>query len=74
MKLVYNQLTGVGDQLMDLKLRQLLPESQEIGSLGRAELCALNYDLAKLVAQVFGPTFASYAYDRIGGVIQKAFG
>jgi hypothetical protein len=73
MKLVYNQLTGVGEQLLDLKLSSLLPRTQGVGTLGRPELHALNYDLAKLAASIFGPETARFAYERINGVISRAF-
>ena len=73
MKLVYNQLTGVGEQLLDLKLNSLLPRTQGVGTLGRAELHGLNYDLAKLAGSIFGPETDRVAYERIGGVITRAF-
>jgi hypothetical protein len=71
---VYDQLIGVGDYLLDLKLRALLPRTQGVGSLGRPELHALNYEIAKLAGEIFDPKVALVAYERVNGIICRAFG
>jgi hypothetical protein len=71
---VYDQLMGIGDYLLELKLRSMLPRSQGVGSLSRPELCALNYEIAKLAAAIFDPKVAQVAYERVNGAICKAFG
>jgi hypothetical protein len=44
-----------------------------VGSLGKQDLCALNYDLASLASSIFGPVVARKVYDRIGEVICQTF-
>jgi hypothetical protein len=73
MRLAYDQLTGLGDCLLDYKLTTFLRSTKGIGSLGRIELGALNYDLAMLAASIFGPVVAQKAYDRVGSAIDHAF-
>ncbi len=74
MKTVYDRLAGVGDLLLDLKLRALLPRTQGIGTLSRPELHALNYDVAKLAASILDPKVAQMAYESINVAISRAFG
>lgn len=73
MRIAYNQLTGVGDCLLDYKLNGFLRKPAGVAKLGRVDLSALNYDLAKLAASIFGPVVAKAAYDRVGCAIDKAF-
>ena len=44
-----------------------------VANMGRVDLSALNYDLAKLAASIFGPVVAKAAYERVGNAIKKAF-
>ena len=73
MRIAYNQLTGVGDCLLDFKLSGFLQKPAGVATLGRVDLSALNYDLAKLAASIFGPVVAKEAYDRVGNAIDRAF-
>ena len=73
MRIAYNQLTGVGDCLLDYKLSGFLQKPAGVATLGRVDLSALNYDLAKLAASIFGPVVATEAYARVGNAIEKAF-
>ena len=73
MRMAYDQIAGLGDCLLDYKLATFLHRSKSIGSLGRVELRALNYDLAKLAASIFGPVVARKAYERVGCAIDRAF-
>jgi len=73
MRIAYNQLTGVGDCLLDYKLTSFLHKPAGVANLGRVDLSALNYDLAKLAASIFGPVVAGAAYERVGTAIKKAF-
>ena len=73
MRIAYNQLTGVGDCLLDFKLSGFLQKPAGVATLGRVDLSALNYDLAKLAASIFGPTVAKEAYGRVCNAIERAF-
>ena len=73
MRKAYNQLTGVGDQLLDYKLLGISRGPKGLGTLGRMELCALNYDLAQLAESIFGKAVAKAAYDRVASAISQAF-
>ena len=73
MRMVYNQLTGVGDQLLDYKLAGMSRGPRGLGTLGRMELSALNYDLANLASSIFGNGVAKAAYDRVASAITHAF-
>ncbi len=73
MRIAYDQITGVGDCLLDYKLSTFLRSTGRIGTLGRVDLRALNYDLAKLAATIFGPIVAQKAYDRVTCAIDQAF-
>ncbi len=73
MRIAYNQLTGVGDCLLDYKLAGFLRKPAGVASLGRVDFSALNYDLAKLAADIFGPTVAQTVYERVGSAIDRAF-
>ena len=73
MRRAYNLLTGVGDGLVDLRLAQVMSHKDGIGTLGKQDLCALNYDLAKLAALIFGPKLAQTVYEHIGGFITERF-
>ena len=73
MRAVYNQIIGVGDQLLDLRLSSFIPKDKGASNMGKADLQALNYDLAKLVSSIFGPPVAEMAYERINGVIYQTF-
>ncbi len=73
MRIAYNQLTGVGDCLLDYKLSRFLQKPAGVATLGRVDLSALNYDLAKLAASIFGPVVAKKAYEMVGNAIDKAF-
>jgi len=73
MRMAYDQLTGVGDCLLDYKLATFLRRPDGIGGMGRVELRALNYDLAKLAASIFGPVVARNVYDRVSLAIDQAF-
>jgi hypothetical protein len=73
MRSSYNKLTGVGDNLVDTRLSQLMPHRQGIGSLGKQDLCALNYDLASLASAIFGPVIARRIYEHIGQFITETF-
>lgn len=73
MRRSYDQLTGVGDRLVDTRLAQMMSRRDGIGSLGKQDLVALNYDLADLASSIFGPTVAKRAYDHIGDVISQTF-
>ncbi len=73
MRRSYNQLTGVGDSLVDTRLSQLMPHREGVGSLGKQDLCALNYDLASLASSIFGPVIARRVYEHIGQVISETF-
>ncbi len=73
MRIAYNHLTGVGDCLLDFKLSAFLLKPTGVANMGRVDLSALNYDLAKLAASIFGPVVAKTAYERVGTAIKKAF-
>ena len=73
MRIAYNQLTGVGDCLLDFKLSGFLHKPAGVAKFGRVDLSALNYDLAKLAPFIFGPTVAKEAYGRVCNAIDKAF-
>lgn len=73
MRLSYNQLTGVGDNLVDMRLSRIMSRRDGVGSLGKQDLCALNYDLASLASSIFGPFVARRVYDHIGDVISATF-
>ena len=73
MRRAYNRLTGLGDYLVDQKLASIMARKPSIGSLGKQDMCALNYDLAKLVASIFGATVAQEAYEHIGAYISERF-
>lgn len=73
MRIAYNQLTGVGDCLLDYKLSRFIQKPAGVATLGRVDLSALNYDLAMLAASIFGPVVAKAAYERVGSAIDKAF-
>jgi hypothetical protein len=73
MRRLYDELTGVGDRLVDTRLSQIMSHRKGVGSLGKQDLCALNYDLAALASSIFGPVVAKKVYDRIGEVICQTF-
>jgi hypothetical protein len=73
MRRAYNQLTGLGDNLVDLRLSKMLSRRRGVRSLGKQDLCTLNYDLAHLVSAICGPVVAQRAYDLIGDVINETF-
>ena len=73
MRAIYNQVIGVGDQLLDLRLSSFIPKDKGASKMGKADLQALNYDLAKLVSTIFGPSVAEMAYERINGIIYQTF-
>jgi hypothetical protein len=73
MRAVYNQMFGVGDCLLDLRLSSFIPKNKGASKMGKADLQALNYDLAKLASSIFGAPLAEMAYERINGVIYKMF-
>ncbi len=73
MRRSYNQLAGVGDSLVDMRLAQYMSSRAGVSSLGRQDLCALNYDLASLASSIFGPSVAKRVYDHIGQFIQETF-
>ena len=73
MRRTYNQLTGVGDQLLDYKLAGISRGPRGLGTLGRMELSALNYDLANLASSIFGKGVAKAAYDQVASAISHAF-
>jgi len=73
MRSSYNQLTGVGDNLVDMRLSKMMSRREGVGSLGKQDLFALNYDLADLVSSIFGPVIARRVYEQIGDVISQTF-
>jgi hypothetical protein len=73
MRQSYNLLTGVGHNLVDMRLSQIMSRRDGVGSLGKQDLCALNYDLASLAASIFGPIIARRVYDHITDVISETF-
>ena len=73
MRQSYDQLTGVGNNLVDMRLSHIMSRREGVGSLGKQDLCALNYDLASLAASIFGPVIARKVYDHIGEVISETF-
>lgn len=73
MRRSYNQITGVGDNLVDTRLSQIMTQHRGVGSLGKQDLCALNFDLASLASSIFGPVVAKRVYDHIGEVISETF-
>lgn len=73
MRRSYNQLVGVGDNLVDMRLSQIMSRRESVGSLGKQDLVTLNYDLADLVSTIFGPVIARRVYDHIGSVICQTF-
>jgi len=73
MRRSYNQIAGVGDSLVDMRLAQYMSSRRNVSSLGRQDLCALNYDLADLASSIFGPAVAKRVYEHIGKFIQDAF-
>jgi hypothetical protein len=73
MRRSYNTITGVGDNLVDTRLSQIMSRREGIGSLGKQDLMALNYDLADLASSIFGPTVAKRVYEHIGDVIYQTF-
>jgi hypothetical protein len=73
MRRSYNQLVGVGDSLVDTRLAQMMSRRNGVASLGRHDLCTLNYDLASLASAIFGPIVARRVYDQIGEVISQTF-
>jgi hypothetical protein len=73
MRTAYNQLVGVGDNLVDMRLSQMMSRRTGVGSLGKQDLVALNYDLADLASSIFGPVIARRVYDHIGDVICQTF-
>jgi hypothetical protein len=73
MRRLYDELTGVGDRLVDTRLSQIMSHREGVASLGKQDLCALNYDLATLASSIFGPVVARRVYDRIGEVICQTF-
>ncbi len=73
MRRSYNQFTGVGDSLVDTRLSQIMIHRSGVESLGKQDLCALNYDLANLASSIFGPNIARRVYDHISDVIGQTF-
>ncbi|UCC94070.1 MAG: hypothetical protein JSW25_05270 [Thermoplasmata archaeon] len=73
MRRSYNMLTGVGDNLVDTRLSQIMCRRKGVASLGKQDLCALNYDLASLASTIFGPVIARRVYEHIGDVISETF-
>jgi len=73
MRQSYDQLTGVGNNLVDMRLSQIMSRKDGVGSLGKQDLCALNYNLASLASSIFGPVIARRVYDHIGDVISETF-
>jgi hypothetical protein len=73
MRSSYNQLTGVGDNLVDTRLSMIMGRRDGVASLGKQDLCALNYDLASLASSIFGPVIARRVYEHIGEVITETF-
>jgi hypothetical protein len=73
MRRLYDELTGVGDRLVDTRLSQMMSHRDGVASLGKQDLCALNYDLASVASSIFGPVVARRVYDRIGEVICQTF-
>ena len=73
MRRSYNQLAGVGDSLVDMRLAQYMSSRHGVSSLGRQDLIALNYDLAELASSIFGPSVAKRVYEHIGRFIQETF-
>ena len=73
MRRSYDRITGVGDSLVDTRLSQMRSRQRSVGSLGKQDLCALNYDLANLASSIFGPLVATRVYDHIGEVISQTF-
>ena len=73
MRKAYNQITGVGDNLVDTRLSMIMTHRSGVDSLGKQDLCALNYDLANLASSIFGPVIARRVYDHIGDFISKTF-
>jgi hypothetical protein len=69
----YNNLTGVGDSLVDTRLSQIMSRREGVGSLGKQDMCALNYDLASLASTIFGPIIAKRVYEHISEVISETF-
>lgn len=70
---IYNEMSGIGDHLLDLKLPVLLTSRTRISSLGRKDLEVLNEDLSQLALTIFGQEFAEHARQRIKNVIDLAF-
>lgn len=73
MRRSYNHLVGVGDSLVDSRLAQMMSRRRGVSSLGKQDLCTLNYDLASLASAIFGPVIARRVYDHIGEVISETF-
>ena len=73
MRSSYNQLVGVGDNLVDTRLARMMSRRTGVASLGKHDLCTLNYDLASLASAIFGPVIARRVYDQIGEVISQTF-
>jgi hypothetical protein len=73
MRQSYNQITGVGDNLVDTRLTDIMSRRKGVASLGKQDLCALNYDLASLASSIFGAAIAERVYDHIGDVITETF-
>jgi hypothetical protein len=73
MRRSYNQLVGVGDNLVDTRLAQMMSQRKGVASLGKHDLHTLNYDLASLASAIFGPVIARRVYEHIGEVISQTF-